>query len=171
MGTEQPNSSWASRDARMLTEDFINHIYKRYYKSYSRESGYYEKINNRLFTLVTIIGFLVTVLLGLKEILKPENEEPFTIAAFILPSISSVLLLYMAQKGFKQKEQLREDARIRSKYLVNEAKLRFSVAKSDPDFESIYRWLNEEVRALQVSQAGQYFNVHNKFGEPPKNQN
>lgn len=163
----EENNSWATKDTKTLTEEFINHIYDKYYKSYNEDSDRYEKLNNRLFTSITLIGFLVTILLGMKEILisKTENlflDRLFTIIAFILPSVSSLLLLYWTQKGYKRKEELREDARIECKYIVNEARIRFSKIKDNPDeLENLYKWLNEQIRQLQLSQAKNYFSVHN----------
>lgn len=165
MATENLLSKWSTKDAKSLTEDFIDHIYYKYYESYKNESDYYEKLNNRLFAIVTSIGFLVTIIIGLKEILLANKIDIegvfFTIIAFILPSISSIILLYMNQKGYKRKEELREDARIQCKFLVNEAKIRFSTAKDSREFESIYKWLNEEIKQLQINQANEYFVVHN----------
>ncbi|TRX37817.1 hypothetical protein FNW52_02660 [Flavobacterium sp. ZT3R18] len=164
---------WSEKDAKSLTENFINHIDEKYYESYKSDSEYYEKINNRLFAIITIIGFLVTITIGLKGILKIEDKDAliFTIISFILPSVSSVILLYMNNKGFKRKEELREDARIQCKYLVNEAKIRFSTAKENVEFENIYKWLNEEVKKLQLSQANDYFVVHNNTYWPTQTEN
>lgn len=161
--------TWSKKDTKTLTEEFINHIYDKYYKSYNRESDRYEKINNRLFTSITIIGFLVTILLGLKEILLTENNYPFldqllTVLAFILPSISSLLLLYWTQKGYRRKEELRESARIECKYIVDEARIRFSRIKDNPDeLEKLYKSLNEQIKQLQLDQAANYFAVHNNM--------
>ncbi|MBI3220757.1 MAG: hypothetical protein HYZ44_14680 [Bacteroidetes bacterium] len=158
---------WATKDTKTLTEEFIDHIYDKYYNSYTEDSYRYEKLNNRLFTSITLIGFLVTILLGIKEILISKTDFPFlerlfTIVAFILPSVSSLLLLYWTQKGYKRKEELREDARIECKYIVNEARIRFSKIKDNPDeLEILYKWLNEQIRQLQLSQAKNYFSVHN----------
>lgn len=155
------NISWSSKDIKTLTEDFINHIYDKYYKSYIYDSNRYEKLNNLLFGSIILIGFLVTILLGLEEILQ-INTKVFTIIAFILPSLSSLLLLYWTQKGFKRKEELREDARIECKFIINEARIRFSKIKDDPDeLENLYKWLNEQIRLLQLSQSKGYFSVHN----------
>jgi uncharacterized membrane protein len=163
MGTENSKLDWSKKDIKSLTESFINHIYNKYYESYKSESESYEKINNRLYLIVTLIGFLVTIIIGLKEILNKQiNGTLFTVIAFILPSISSVILLYITQKGFKRKEELREEARIQCKYLVNEAKVRFSISTESSEFESIYRWLNEEIKKLQIEQSNNYFTVHNK---------
>lgn len=168
---KEQKAAWSSKDVKSLTEDFINHIYDKYYLSYKKDSEYYEKINNWLFLLITVIGFLVTILLGLKEILKNQIDNTvldtlLTITAFILPSISSVILLYLNQKGFNKKERIREEARIECKYLVNEAKIRFSKIKDNPDeLECLYKWLNEQTRQLQLSQAKSYFSVHNIIGK------
>ena len=167
--------SWSTKDTKTLTEDFINHIYDKYYKSYNDDSDRYEKLNNRLFISITLIGFLVTIILGLKEILISETEFPFldklfTIIAFILPSVSSLLLLHWTQKGYKRKEEIREDARIECKYIVNEARIRFSNIKDNPDeLEKLYKWLNEQIRLLQLSQANNYFSVHNIMDNSNKN--
>jgi uncharacterized membrane protein len=165
MGTENLIKKWSTKDAKSLTEDFIDHVYYNYYESYKSESEYYEKLNNRLFAIVTSIGFLVTIIIGLKEILLNRFDKVgdtfFTITAFVLPSISSIILLYMNQKGYKRKEELREDARIQCKFLVNEAKIRFSAAKDNVEFENIYKWLNEETKQLQLNQTNGYFVVHN----------
>lgn len=163
----EKNTTWSSKDTKTLTEDFINHIYDKYYKSYNVDSDRYEKINNWLFLSITLIGFLVTILLGLKEIFKTQITNSiwdtiFTIIAFILPSISSLLLLYWTQKGYKQKQEIREDARIECKYIVNEARIKFSKIKEDPEeLENLYKWLNEQIKQLQLSQAKNYFSIHN----------
>lgn len=167
--------AWSSKDTKSLTEDFINHIYDNYYLSYRKESEYYEKIYNRLFTIISLIGFFVTIILGLKEILKSHIENSyldttFTVIAFILPSVSSVLLLYLTQKGYKQKEEIREIARIECKHLVNEAIIRFSTIKDNPnDLKNLYMWLNEQVKQLQLCQAKNYFSVHNKTDKTNEN--
>lgn len=171
---DKENIPWSSKDTKTITEDFINHIYDKYYKSYSTDSTRYEKLNNRLYTSITLIGFLVTILLGLKEILKDETpnvfvDKTFTIIAFILPSVSSLLLMYWTQKGYKRKEEIREDARIECKYLVNEARIRFSKIKDNPEeLEKLYQWLNEQIRQLQLSQAKNYFSVHNAINTSNK---
>lgn len=158
---------WSSKDTKALTEDFINHIYEKYYKSYKYDSDRYEKINNLLFTSVILIGFLVTILLGLKEILRSQLpnstlDKTFTIIAFVLPSASSVILLFWTQKGYKRKEEIREEARIECKYIVNEARFRFSKIKDNPEeLENLFRWLNKQIRQLQLSQTKNYFSVHN----------
>lgn len=160
-------NTWSSKDTKTLTENFIDHIYDKYYKSYNEESERFEKLNNRLYISITLIGFLVTILLGLKEILKNKTNNHFldttiTIITFILPSISSLLLLYWTQKGYKRKEEIREEARIECKYLVNEARIRFSQIKDDPKkLEELYIWLNERIKQLQLNQVNSYFSVHN----------
>ncbi len=166
MATEEFNSTWKDKDIKSLTADFINHTYYNYYKNYKQDSERYEKINNRLFATVTIIGFSITILLGLKEILKPEIEEAtitvINVLAFILPSISSVILLLMTQKGYKRKEEIREEARIECKYLVNEARMRFSTVKDNPEeLKKLYQWINEQTKRLQLDQAKTFFLVHN----------
>lgn len=161
---EKANNKWSNKDTKSLTEDFINHIYSKYYKSYNEGSNLYQKINNSLYIIITIIGFSVTLLIGLKEIIPEKIDETLiNVVIFILPSISSVLLVIINQKGFRQLETLREDARIKCKYLVNEAKIKFSTAQSDSDYELIYKWLNEEVRILQLNQANEYYSAQNKL--------
>ncbi|MGG8495818.1 hypothetical protein ACQY1Q_05340 [Tenacibaculum sp. TC6] len=165
MKENETKSAWSSKDQKSLTEDYINHVYHKYYLSYRKESEYYEKINNHLFITITIIGFVVTIILGLKGFI-PEDYSTLNLAisitAFILPSVSSVLILYINQKGFKQKEELREMARIECKHLVNKAKIIFSRVKDNPDeLEKLYLWLSEQVKQLQMSQARGYFSVHN----------
>jgi hypothetical protein len=166
---ENQKNRWAEKEPKSLTEDFINHVYDKYYESYKKDSEYYERINDRLFTIITIIGFLVTIIIGLKEILQLKDNKIFTIVAFILPSISSIILLYITQKGFKRKEELREGARIQCKYLVNEAKIKFAASRESADFENIYRWLNEQIQHLQISQAQDYFLVHNNLNAENSN--
>lgn len=163
---------WASKDPKSLTEEFIDHIYEDYYKSYLYESERYERLNNRFFLSITALGFLVTLLIGLKGIFQKELEHTsldkvFTVLAFILPSVSSLLLLYWTQKGYKRKEEIREEARIECKFMVNEARIRFSKSKDDPEaYESLYKWINDQVRQLQLSQAKGYFLVHNNRDKP-----
>jgi hypothetical protein len=67
--------SWLEKEQKALTEEFINHIYKKYYESYNADSNRYEKLNNRLFTSITLIGFSATILIGLKEILITINKS------------------------------------------------------------------------------------------------
>ncbi|MBK9151070.1 MAG: hypothetical protein IPM26_08730 [Saprospiraceae bacterium] len=110
MKNEERNS-WSNKDTKTLTEEFINHIYEAYYKSYKDESERYERINNRIFMSITIIGFLVTIPIGLKEILFDKTETNhlnifLKIITFILPSVSSLLLLYWTQKGYKKRKRL-----------------------------------------------------------------
>jgi len=67
--------------------------------------------------------------------------------------------------GYKKKEEIREQARIECKFLVNEAKIRFVEVKDDPKaMTELYVWLNQEVKKLQLSQADTYFSVHNMGG-------
>jgi multidrug efflux pump subunit AcrB len=151
-----------------MTLKFINHVYDNYYKSYLKDSEKYEKINNRLVMAITILGFLVSIIIGLNKILEknfPDSKDTFTIISFVLPSLSSILLMYLTQKGFKRKEELRENARIESKYLINEAKIRFAMAKDDEEYRQIYVWLNEKINKLQQNQAKEYFVVHNNLKE------
>lgn len=121
---------------------------------------------------ITLLGFLVTLLIGLKSLFQTELESTnldkvFTVLAFILPSVSSLLLLYWTQRGYKRKEEIREEARIECKFLVNEARIRFSKSKDDPEaLESLYKWINEQVRQLQLRQAKGYFLVHNNRDKP-----
>lgn len=158
---------WSTMDTKQQTIKYIDYVEDYYFDSYDSESFYYEKINNLFFISVTIIGFLVTIIIGLKEILNDFiNNSMFdttvTIITFILPSVSSLLLIYWNQKGYKRKEEIREEARIECKYIVNEARIRFSKINDNPDeYEELYRWLNEQTRLLQLSQAKNYFSVHN----------
>lgn len=158
---------WVAQDIKSLTSDFINYVDDFYYKQYKSESEYFEKINNRLFLTITILGFLVILLIGIKGILagyiSNATEIIFTVLSFIIPSISSIILLYLNQKGFKEKEIIREEGRIQSKFLINEAKARFAVANNDKDFENIYQWLNNKIKTLQENQSKVYFTSHNKF--------
>ncbi|WP_175621869.1 hypothetical protein [Chryseobacterium schmidteae] len=157
------NHKWSSENPKSSTESFINHINDKYYTSYSDESDKYEKINNRFFIWITVTGFLTTILIGIKEMVPMcySFVMVIKILTFILPLVSSFLLIYLNQKGYKKKEELREQARIECKYLINEAKLRFSHAKNDTDYEAIYRWLNQEIRQLQLNQANGYLTAHN----------
>ncbi|MFZ4931545.1 hypothetical protein [Chryseobacterium sp. Mn2064] len=162
---EKHSDVWFTQGVKDQTVTFINHVYDKYYKSYDRESDRFGKIHNCLYVLITVMGFLTTILIGLQKILEEyicaEVKLMMTVCIFLLPSISSVLLLYMNQKGFKRKFELREEARIHSKYLINEAKLRFSVAVQDKEYEDVYRWLNSEIKNLQESQAQSYIKAHN----------
>lgn len=164
MKKESFKDTWQLKAPKELTEAYIN--YKYYYGSYKNESSRFEKKNNRVFLWVAVIGLLVTFLLGLQEFLPKEVCGwviiCIKILVFILPLVSSFLLLFSNQKGYKRKEELREDARIHSKFLVNEAKLRFSFAQTDEDYKAIFKWLNDEMLKLQLSQASAYFIVHNK---------
>lgn len=165
---EYSKTDWANQDPKTMTLKFINHVYDNYYKSYLKDSEKYEKINNRLVMAITILGFLVSVIIGLNKILveKYSNlKDTFTIISFVLPSISSILLMYLSQKGFKRKEELRESARIGSKYFINEAKIRFSIAKDDDEYRQIYIWLNAKINEIQLKQANGYFAVHNDLKE------
>lgn len=160
MKQENFKNTWQLKDARLLTEAFINHIEDKYYKSYRDESFRYEKLNNRIFLWVAVIGLLTTLFIGLQGFF-PCIESWLKVTTFILPLISSFLLIYATQKGYKRKEELRENARIQSKFLVDSARIKFAMAKTDADYLDIYQWLNEEVRKLQLNQATEYFTVHN----------
>ena len=161
MTDDKFSDSWQTKDPKQLTEDYINHIYKYYQKEYDKESGKYEKWNNLIFVSIAVIGLLITALVGLQEFF-PCLKKGFKIATFILPLVSSFLLLYSNQKGYKRKEELRENARIYSKYLVDNARIKYTLAKTDSDFLEIYQWLSEEVQRLQLNQATEYFTVHNR---------
>ncbi|KXH78462.1 hypothetical protein [Chryseobacterium kwangjuense] len=166
---DQPTGShkelWPTQSVKDQTIAFINHVYKYCYKSYKNESEKYEKKYDCLYFVITAIGFAVTILIGLQKILEahigPLGDLFITCSIFILPSVSSVLLLLMNQKGFKKKLELREEARIYSKYLINEAKIRFGASTSDEEYQEIYKWLNTEIKKLQESQAKGYMAVHN----------
>ncbi len=153
--------SWSSKDPKGLTEDFINHIYTHYHNEYDKESAQYEKKNNWTFLIIAIIGLLITLCVGFQEFF-PSIGKWLKITTFILPLISSFLLLYSNQKGYKRKEELRENARIQSKFLVDDARIKFTMAKTDADYLEIYQSLSEEIRKLQLSQSTEYFTVHNK---------
>lgn len=118
---------------------------------------------------ITVIGFLVTILLGLKELLieigqSEYMERIFTIVTFILPSLSSFLLVYWSQKGYKKKEETREEARIQCKFIVNEAKIRFAAINNNPqEYERLYNWLNEQIHDIQIGQVKNYYSVHNQL--------
>ncbi|WP_343658871.1 hypothetical protein [Chryseobacterium sp.] len=162
---ESKNShDWSSENPQSATKSFIDYIDKEYYNSYLDESEKYEKVNNHFFIWITATGFLTTILLGVKEMVSIAFDLAivFKVLTFILPLVSSFLLIYSSQKGYKKKEELREQARIECKYLINEAKLKFSHAKSDTDYETIYRWLNQEIRQIQLNQADGYLTAHNK---------
>jgi high-affinity K+ transport system ATPase subunit B len=159
---------WSELSPKVLTENFINHIYKDYYKDYLRESRRYERINNWLFALIALIGLLTTILLSFQEIYKEALSEYTVVQSllrgllFILPAFSSFLAIYAGQKGLKKKEELREEARIRAKHLVNTAKIRFSTANEDVnEYVNIHNWLNHEMKMLQLQQAQGYFAAHN----------
>ncbi|MBK8551864.1 MAG: hypothetical protein IPL53_12675 [Ignavibacteria bacterium] len=152
---------WSEMSTRDQTKSFIDYVNKAYYESYLDESERYERINFWSHMSIVIIGFLVTILIGLTKILPEWNEfQPLEIIIFILPSVSSVIVLYVSQRGYRQKEQIRETARIECKKLVNEARIRFSICKDQSDYLILYNWLNEEVRRLQLQQAESYFGSH-----------
>lgn len=152
--------SWSSNNPKELTEYYINHIYTFYQKEYNKESLKFERKNNFIFLSVALISLLITLLVGLQDYF-PKIQLELKIVTFILPLISSFLLLYTNQKGYKRKEELREYARIYSKYLVDSARIEFAVAKTDSDFLKLYLWLNEEIKRLQLNQATEYFTIHN----------
>lgn len=160
MKEEKFSDIWQTKAPKQLTEDFINHIYTHYHNEYDKESVRYEKKNNRIFLWVAVIGLLTTLFIGLQGFF-PSIEIWLKVTTFILPLISSFLLIYATQKGYKRKEELRENARIQSKFLVDSARIKFAMAKTDADYLDIYQWLNEEVRKLQLNQATEYFTVHN----------
>lgn len=160
MTKETFRNIWSSKEPKQLTEDFINHIYTNYHNEYDKESVRYEKKNNCIFLSVAVIGLLITLCVGLQGFF-PCIESWLKVATFILPLISSFLLIYSTQKGYKRKEELRENARIQSKFLVDNARIKFAMAKTDADYLKIYEWLSEEVRKLQLNQATEYFTVHN----------
>lgn len=160
MKEEKFSDIWQTKAPKQLTEDFINHIYTHYHNEYDKESVRYEKKNNRIFLWVAVIGLLTTLFIGLQGFF-PSIEIWLKVTTFILPLISSFLLIYATQKGYKRKEELRENARIQSKFLVDSARIKFTMAKTDADYLDIYQWLNEEVRKLQLNQATEYFTVHN----------
>lgn len=158
--------TWQDKDSKEMTQAFINHLYNMYYNRYKKDAEYYERINNFLFGLITTIGFLITIIVGIQEVLKDElagvPTKMLTIATFILPSLSSMILMYMSQKGFKKKEEIREEARIESKFLLNEAKIRFAKYKDNCDeMENLYNWLNQHMRELQIKHSKSFFTVHN----------
>lgn len=109
---------------------------------------------------IAIIGLLIALSVGLQEFV-PCFGKWLKIVTFILPLIFSFLLIYATQKGYKRKEELRENARIQSKFLVDNARIKFAMAKNDSDYLNLYQWLSEEIRKLQLNQATEYFTVHN----------
>ena len=152
--------SWSSNNPKELTQSYINHIYTFYQKEYDKESVKFERKNNLIFLLVALIGLLITLLVGLQNFF-PKIQQELKIVTFILPLTSSFLLLYSNQKGYRRKEELREYARIYSKYLVDNARIEFAAAKTDSDFLKLYLWLSEEIKRLQLNQAAEYFTIHN----------
>ena len=152
--------NWETLSVKEQTSNYINHVYDKYYNSYLQDSERLERINNRLHLLIVVIGFIDTIILGLQEkILQPcpNLKLSLEIITLSLPSLASVLLLYVTQRGFKKKEELRENARIICKYLVNKAKIDFASCKSDEEYKAIYNWLNDEVQKMQLNQANEYF--------------
>ena len=68
-----------------------------------------------------------------------------------------------SQKGWKEKQEIRELARIKCKHLLNEARLRYTLCNSEKDYSDLYRWLNKEMEKIQLHQATKYFTSHNKL--------
>ena len=166
IGASHFSDTWQDKDSKEMTRAFINHLYLNYYNRYKKDADYYERINNILFGLITTIGFITTITVGIQEVFKEQlagtPNKLLTIATFILPSLSSMILMYMSQKGFKKKEEIREEARIESKFLLNEAKIRFAKHKDNcEEMEQLYHWLNERMKELQIKHSKTFFTVHN----------
>lgn len=165
MNKSDNSTPWSSNDIKTLTESYIDHVYNKYYKSYLHESEYYEKWNNVLFFAITSIGFMVTISLGLYELfskydLFQEYSVILKVFALVFPTVSSFLVVYSQKKGLKKKEDIRENARIECKHLVNEARMKFvKHQNNDEKLEKLYLWLNNEVKKLQSSQASEYFGI------------
>jgi hypothetical protein len=157
---------WHEKEIAEQTRSFIQYIDDKYYKSYHEESKRYERLNFRAHMLIVILGFSVTILLGIKKIFdlsEPFISNVFDLATLILPSVSSVIMMYISQRGYKKKEEIRENARIECKYLVNDARIKYSVCKNDDDYMQLYIWLNSEIKRLQLAQARNYFQAENEM--------
>lgn len=151
---------WYNLSTKEQTISFIDKIENNYYQSYKAESEKYEKNNNCYYTWIVLLGFLTSVLLGTKSMLNISNPTYLTfldLVIFLLPTISSTLLMIVTQRGYKQKEIIRENARIISKSLVYEARIRLSLCKEDKEFADLYLWLNKQIEQIQLNQASGYF--------------
>lgn len=139
-----------NKSIKELTKSLIDSLYYTHYKRYLRESQRYGWIINTSSLTIIIFGFLTTLFLGLREMLtlSPGCQKTMYILAFILPSVSSVILIFVNQNDYRRKEELRENARVYVNHLINEAKARFSGAKDDKDYLDIYQWLNEEINKI-----------------------
>lgn len=156
----ETNKKWSELPIKAQTASYIDHVNEKYYRSYLSDSERFERINNRYHLLIVLIGFLTTILLALKSrlaFLDPHFNLIVDIVTLCLPSISATMLLYVTQKGFKNKEALRENARIACKHLVNKARIDFASCQTDDDYKKVYYWLNDEIRNLQLSQANGHF--------------
>jgi len=156
----ETSKKWNELSIKDQTSNYIDHVYKEYYGSYLLDSERFERINNRYHLLIVLTGFLTTILLALKdkiEFIYPNLNLGIVVCTLCLPSIGSVLLIYVTQRGFKKKEELRENARIRCKYVVNKAKIDFTSCKTDEEYKTVYNMLNEECQKLQMDQANGYF--------------
>ncbi|MDI9309646.1 MAG: hypothetical protein QM535_05485 [Limnohabitans sp.] len=43
------------------------------------------------------------------------------------------------------------------KYLLNKAKIDFTLCQTDEDYKNLYYWLNDEIKKLQLYQSSGYF--------------
>ncbi|MCX6306929.1 MAG: hypothetical protein NT040_18335 [Bacteroidetes bacterium] len=162
----EEEKEWHEKTIREQTLGFIQYIEAKYYKDYLRESERYERLNFRAHMLIVVLGFSVTIIFGIKKIFDFRDLwmlNVFDLATLILPSVSSVAMLYISQRGYKKKEEIRENARIECKYLLNEARIRFGTCHGDPDYLNLYRWLNIEIKGLQLLQASAYFQSESKM--------
>ena len=162
----QTEKKWPEQSTREQTIKFIEYVDKNYHKDYDKESQKYQFRNFISHMAIIVIGFLVTIIIGLKHMDvfdNPDTIKMMEVVSFILPSVSSVILLYISQRGFKKKEEIRENARNKCKYLVNEARIRFSKCVSQDDFFGLYQWLNKEIEKLQTTQSDDYFGAQGKM--------
>lgn len=163
---ETINQKWHEQSTAEQTRSFIDYINEKYYKSYLYESERFERLNFWTHMSIVLLGFSVTIILGIKKIFgftDPLISNIFDMAILILPSVSSVIMMYISQRGFKKKEEIRENARIECKYLINEARLKYSFCHSEEDYMKLYHWLNVAVKHLQLAQAESYFQAESKM--------
>ena len=156
------NKKWNELTVKDQTISYINHIEEKYYRSYLKESEDFERINNIFHLLIIVSGFLTTIILALKgkfEFINHNLNLVTEIITLSLPSIGAVMLLFVNQRGYKRKEELRENARIKCKYLLNKAKIDFTQCQTDEDYKNLYYWLNDEIKKLQLYQSSGYFNA------------
>jgi hypothetical protein len=165
MDQEEPKQ-WTALPPKGAAAQYIDHIYKYYYKDYDRESVKYQRLFNFLTLSVILLGFLTSVLAAVQkqEVIKYYSAYVGW-SLIVLPFLSSLIATVLTQFRIREKFNLREDARLKANELVTKARIRFAAAKEEKDYTALHQWLADEIYRLQIKQKMGFFGQESTSGQ------